>query len=73
MTLLVRNNSDIMDRLQEADVACSAPVRCLVVPSGSHTSARMDFAGVRTSRVPYTDSLNSDHYCKRDGRVSRYR
>lgn len=30
-------------------------------------------AGVRTSRVPYTDSLNSDHYCKGNGRVRRYR
>ena len=30
-------------------------------------------AGVRTSRMPYTDSPNSDHYCKRNGRVSRYR
>ena len=29
--------------------------------------------GVRTSRVPCTDSLNSDHYCKRNGRVRRYR
>lgn len=30
-------------------------------------------AGVRTSRVPYTDSLNSNHYYKRNGRVIRYR